>query len=596
MVAHWVFRDSLARLVGWARTALLGTCAAAVVSCGGGRSGTGAPLDSIGSVGADTAEGRSIALNAPARVGESNQIEVTWQAQGDLTSFTVFVQRATGLGFEAVDATVGSNSAQFARGPAYRLDFPSARVMVRGCDTSNQCVDSNVQSLLDVLLTGVAQVAPTLQPLRVFGHSIALSADGNTLAAASNENDPNQPGQGTIRIFQRGKDGRWALEARLERFSIATSFGSPLALSGDGQTLVVGAYDHTGIVGGINAPTANAPPPAPGEFGHWTGAFHVLTRDAQQRQWSEQAFIKAAVPVADEAFGIRVAISHDGNRALAAGLERMYLFERTGGQWRQAHIFEARPGTRMDSSSGIALSANGSTVAVRAASLFDRNAIPYLAVHVYRPCPCGNGWHLVADLRSAKSMIQPVDPTDDGFGLALSLSGDGTTLAVGAPMDSGDASDNGTTQNSRSPQSGAMYVFAADDSGAWTRRAFLKARTAPADDQLGDQVALSGDGKVLAAKACGLAANANGLRRNHRAGALIGREAGGGICSWGGSLYVFEQSPAGTWSHTAAATPAPGELVSLTFFSLALSADAQTLGLGLTTFSDAASNSSVRIY
>src|SRR6185295_15022614 len=150
---------------------------------------------------------------------------------------------------------------------------------------------------------------------------------------------------------------------------------------------------------------------------------------------SGQTFIKAALPVPGEALGMRVAISHDGNRALASALERMYLFERDGGQWRQAHIFETGPGTRMDSVSGMALSANGSTVAVRAASLFDRSAIPFLAAHVYKPCACSEGWRLVADLRSAKSLTRPVDPTDDGFGLALSLSRDGATLAVGAPLD-----------------------------------------------------------------------------------------------------------------------------------------------------------------
>ena len=71
----------------------------------------------------------------------------------------MLVQRSLALAFEAVDATVGSNWAQFARGAVYRLDFPTARVLVRGCGDANQCVDSNEQSLLDVLLTGVAQVA-----------------------------------------------------------------------------------------------------------------------------------------------------------------------------------------------------------------------------------------------------------------------------------------------------------------------------------------------------------------------------------------------------------------------------------------------------
>jgi hypothetical protein len=588
-----VVRDPCARLRTWTQATFLVACTTALVACGGSRSGSDATLSGVGSAGAGTDDAPSVTLDLPVTVGESNRIEVRWRAQGDLASFTVFVQRAEGIGFEAVDATVGSNSAQFSRGAAYRLDFPTARVLVRGCDSSNRCVDSNAQPLLDVLLDGVAQVAPALQPFRAFGFSVSLSADGNTLAAASNENDPNQPGDGTVRIFQRGDDGRWIQECLLERFSVQTNFGPALALSGDGQTLVVGASSHTGTVGGIGAPEASAPLPAPGQAAHFTGAIYVFTHDAQQRKWSRQAFIKAAVPVADEAMGSRVAVSHNGNLVLAGSTQRMYLFERLAGQWRQAWIFERRPGTEMNPTLGMAMSASGSTVAVRAGSLFDRTAIPYLAVHVFKPCPCGTGWHLVADLRSAKSMVQPIDPLDDGFGLALSFSGNGNTLAVGAPMDFGDASDDGTTQNTGSAGSGAVYIFATDDSGVWQRRAFLKARTAPTNDQFGDQVALSGDGKVLAATACGLAANADGLRRNHRADAKIGGD-GAGLC--GSSSYVFEQSVAGTWSHIAAAIPAPGEVVAPQLFSLAFSADGQTMGLGLTANSNGTVHSLVRIY
>ena len=380
---------------------------------------------------------------------------------------------------------------------------------MRGCGASNQCVDSNAQPLVDVLLTGVAQVAPAIQTNRLFGHSIALSADGNTLAAVSSENDPNQPGQGTVYIFQRGDDGRWVQEARLERFSIAASFGPPLALSGDGQTLVVGAYEHTGTVGGIS-----------------TGAIHVFIRDRQQRQWSPQAFLKAAVPVESESLGFgRVAVSHDGHRALAAAFSRMYLFERTNGQWRQAPIFDSSSGA-IDPTVGMALSADGRSIAVKEGAIYP-NPLPQ-SVTVYKECQCSEGWRPVAKLSSARPPPDIRFPSDNGDedGRSLSFSSDGNVLAVGAPFDSGDEACDGTTMNTAAPAAGAVYVFAADSSGVWQRRAFLKARTALRLDQLGGEVALSGDGKVLAAKACGVAADAQGLRRNHRAGDSIGQQPG----------------------------------------------------------------------
>ena len=189
----------------------------------------------------------------------------------------------------------------------------------------------------------------------------------------------------------------------------------------------------------------------------------------------------------------------------------------------------------------------------------------------------------------------PESPSDgSAFGRALSFSNNGNTLAVGARQDPGDASDNGTTNNFGSTASGAVYIFGADDGGTWQRRAFLKAKTAPASDQLGGQVALSGDGKVLLASACGLAANASGLRRNHRAGATVGPPGEDDekctIVGRGGSGYVFEADSSGAWSHTAAAIAAPGEPTNFGLFSeapggqiyrfaLAMSADAQTSAL-----------------
>ena len=138
MATYCVSRDLLTWFFEGTRRVLLSACTVALVSCGGGQSGPAAPpVDSVGPVGpsgANTSDGPSIALNTPATVGPSNRIALTWQAPSSLTSFTVFVQRAADQAFEAVDAAVAGQSAQFARGAAYRLDFPTARVRVHGCD------------------------------------------------------------------------------------------------------------------------------------------------------------------------------------------------------------------------------------------------------------------------------------------------------------------------------------------------------------------------------------------------------------------------------------------------------------------------------
>jgi hypothetical protein len=566
MATCCIARGPRAGFITRARRLLWSACTVALVACGGGAGEPVAPADGGRTAGAGVAGTPGITLDPPATVGQSNRIGLAWQAPGDFTSFTVFVQRAAGQPFEAVDAVVAGQTAQFARGAAYRLDFPTARVRVRGCIDATRCVDSNEQPLVDALVGGLVRLSAAPFGNRFSG--VVLSADGNTLAV--NASNPYSNAQcdaipGAVLVFQRGADGHWTQEAELTQSAPGSALfdSMPYALSGDGNTLVV-----TNVV---------------------EDAMQVFTRDAQ-RNWSRQAFIQGPVPSVFGAFGEKVAISHDGNR-IVVGTNRgpIYVFERAAASWRQAQVIEGGPGILLVSAWTLAISADGSSVAVPAILEADGS----VRVHVYRPCSaCAGGWQLAGDLRSSKPAPSE---NNDGFGQALSFSRDGNTLAVGAFRDPGDASDNGTMMNAGSPASGAVYVFAADAGGSWQRRAFLKARTAPASDQLGVVVSLSGDGKVLLAGACGLAANAAGLRRNHRADATLGPPGEGDDtrCAFGGtggSGYVFEVDASGAWSHTAAAIAAPGERTSLGDFSipglgtfaggghffLTLSADAQT--------------------
>ena len=185
MATHCIPNDPLNAFVAAARRMLLSACTVALVSCGGGQSEPAAPLDGERTAGAGVAVGPSIALNPPGTVGPSNRIGLTWQAQGGLTSFTVFVQRAADQAFEAVDAVIAGQSAQFSRGAAHRLDFPTARVRVRGCVDATQCVDSNEQPMVDALLGGFVKLSA--EPFGGSFSGVVLSADGNTVAVNASQ-------------------------------------------------------------------------------------------------------------------------------------------------------------------------------------------------------------------------------------------------------------------------------------------------------------------------------------------------------------------------------------------------------------------------
>ncbi len=112
-----------------------------------------------------------------------------------------------------------------------------------------------------------------------------------------------------------------------------------------------------------------------------------------------------------------------------------------------------------------------------------------------------NGDTTLVTLRShppkQTSYIKASNPdVGDGFGVALAIAGDGSTLAIGAPgEDSRSLGTGGRQTDNRRVDSGAVYVYQrAGDS--WRFDSYVKSRL-PAHG-FGAAVALSQDGKTLA--------------------------------------------------------------------------------------------------
>jgi hypothetical protein len=83
----------------------------------------------------------------------------------------------------------------------------------------------------------------------------------------------------------------------------------------------------------------------------------------------------------------------------------------------------------------------------------------------------------------------------------LALSGDGNTLAVGAPNENGGSkSINGPQNDDSAPQAGAVYVYTRSG-GTWSANAYLKTSSTKEYDELGNAVAITSDGKTIAAGA-----------------------------------------------------------------------------------------------
>ncbi len=228
------------------------------------------------------------------------------------------------------------------------------------------------------------------------------------------------------------------------------TFGSAVALNGDGNTLAVGApREDSGLTGatpGVVDETAS------GNASIDSGAVYVYLRSAGT--WSQQAYVKASNTGDGDQFGSAVALSGDGN-TLAVGAP-----------------LEASGGTGVNSTPDESASGAG-------------------AAYVYTRS--GAAWSQQAFVKASNT------GADDFFGTSVALSGDGSTLAVGAPAEDSSGFGIGSTPDDAAMDAGAVYVYARSGS-AWSPQAFVKASNTTTNDpdNFGNSVALSNDGNTLA--------------------------------------------------------------------------------------------------
>jgi hypothetical protein len=316
-------------------------------------------------------------------------------------------------------------------------------------------------------------------------------------------------------------------------------FGFSMALSADGNTLAAGAIGEDSTAAGINNLALQNDDSAAS-----SGAVYVFTRTGSA--WSQQAYVKASNSGGGDLFGYGVGLSADGNTLavgafdedgsgrtvnaipdnLRNGSGAAYAFDRTGNTWRQTAYFKGSRSSVNDSLGGsVAISGDGNTIAVGTTeenclvpgvnpSGCDIDATPpnfgmsFSAGAVYVWARSGNAWTEQAFIKSSNPNLY------DLFGARTALSGDGNTLAVGAQReDGGSKGFNGNQADNSVLESGAVYVFAR--SGVtWTQQAYVKASNTEEYHEFGSAVALSGDDKFLAVGARGEASAAKGLNGN----------------------------------------------------------------------------------
>src|SRR5882672_7362562 len=145
----------------------------------------------------------------------------------------------------------------------------------------------------------------------MYGYSVSLSANGDSMAVGEFGADR---GKGALYVLTRS-GGTWSQQARLQASNAEPqdSMGCWVAISNDGNTIAAGSLDEDSLLTGIQPPDAGANDEKTDKS---AGAAYVFVRNGTT--WSQQAFIKASNTGEDDWFGLHLALSGDGN-TLAVG-------------------------------------------------------------------------------------------------------------------------------------------------------------------------------------------------------------------------------------------------------------------------------------
>ena len=302
-----------------------------------------------------------------------------------------------------------------------------------------------------------------------FGSSIAFSSDGNTIVIGAY-------GDESVYVFSRGgfNSISWSQEFKIKESvsTLGNQFGYSVDINGEGSTIVVGSPKSDNDKGSI----------------------YVYTRSANS-SWSEYQLTHPHVDT-DHRLGSAVSITPDGNTILGTAEQgdayfagtsgggnqgdagAAYIWKKSGSTWSQLTWYPSPNYNEYPVASGLSVS----------------NTVPTSNIFSYghsttdgaNPQPFGS----YTNQSSTRS--------NDRFGTSCDISDDGNTIIIGAPG----RSQPYNLANTTVYDMGSVYIFKYKYTGApvtgysWVENAHIQASDFKKYDYFGTSVALSSDGNT----------------------------------------------------------------------------------------------------
>lgn len=247
------------------------------------------------------------------------------------------------------------------------------------------------------------------------GDALSISFDGNIIAIGSQLNSDNGHYSGHVRVFENIL-GVWTqLGQDLNGANIVDRFGYNISLSADGNTIAIGSPGN-GSLGSVS-----------GHVQVFENVSGVWIQQGQNIQGDVNEFSQggqSGSSVSLSADGTIVAISSPTlNKPFGSNLGYVKIFQFISGNWVQMgnEIIAEEAGD--ENGFCISISANGSIVAI-GANKNDGNGVDSGHVRVFEYI--SGGWTQIGQDIDGKM-------AGDFSGTVVSLSADGSVVAIGAP-------------------------------------------------------------------------------------------------------------------------------------------------------------------
>ncbi|WHI47877.1 FG-GAP repeat protein [Microbulbifer sp. VAAF005] len=485
-----------------------------------------------------------------------------WSDIDGATYYQLLENKDGQSGYEVVSdpISVGSEVVEIKVPVFERLN---ARYILQTCDDI-ACLDSREISIDEEVFESIGYFkSGNTDAGDQFGWSVAVSDDGSVIAVGATGEDSNElsefnnaaSGSGAVYIFDYGEDG-WVYRDVLKASVVESgaAFGSAVSVSGDGNTLAVGAYKENGEDDNFSA-----------------GAVHIFTRE--NLEWTHSAKLRADNHGYYDFFGRALSLSGNGTTlavaapsedssvtGISAGFDNdyaldsgaVYIFQYSGVEWNQEAFLKASDSNAgMDFGSSVSLSDDGSILAVGAIGGNGAKGAAYIFSN-------SDGWVQEQLLTAGNANI------GDRFGWDVSFSGDGTLLAVSATLQAGASQD---PDDLSGYNNGAVYLFS-HDGDAWFQDEYLKASNTDEGDVFGSAISLNTDGSLLAVGS-----------QESSAGKGFDADASDNSAANAGAAYLYKKMD-GQWVESAYLKAKNTDAGDYFGTSIAISGDGNTLVVG----------------